>query len=225
MSPSPPSGQRWTDAAVATYDAVMRDVWNHPANEQRPAIRRWLMSNAARGEEIIDIGAGDAYYIDDLQPKAYVAVEPNSLLQERTRQAAAQTGVTCVLFSSVTELLGTRAIDHCGLVLMIHVLLYLAPGEATALLTRIRATGITLLMVHPDPDRSVSVAFEREHGFDRSAKLLQIKLDTLGPPRKQTRVESHFVLPADFAPPDLAFLVSHHVLDGTLNLNPAIRRR
>lgn len=100
---------------------------------------------------------------------------------------------------------------------MIHVLLYLAPDEASALLTRVCAAGKTLLMVHPDPQRSISVAFERTYGVERSSDLLRIKADLLGPPKTQTRVESHFVVPADFSTPDLAFLVSHHVLDGTLN--------
>jgi hypothetical protein len=46
---------------------------------------------------------------------------------------------------------------------------------------------------------------------------LSLKAEILGPPRTQTRTKSHFVLPPDFSNADLAYLVSHHVLDGTLD--------
>jgi hypothetical protein len=166
---------------------------------------------------ILDIGSGDAYYVSDLRPRTYAAVEPNLLLRAQTRLTALAVKVNVSMYSTIPALLTSTAIENSEIILMIHVLLYLAPDEAFNLLSRVRATGKKLLIVHPAPERSVSVMFEREYGLHRSVNLLKLKSAILGPPRSQTCVRSHFVLPSDFSNADLAFLVSHHVLEGTLD--------
>lgn len=201
------------------YRCVFSRVWSPLLSDQRPSVRDWLRLNSYQGGAIVDIGAGDAYYLADLLPTIYTAVEPNPLLQKLTKQAATDIGATCSIYGSISEIIRSTAIEDAEIVLIIHGLLYLAPEEASALLSHIRAGRKRLFIVHPAPERSVSIAFERECGFEQSSKLLKLKSEILGLPTTQTCAHTHFVVPANFSTADLAFLVSHHVLDGKLDPN------
>jgi hypothetical protein len=63
------------------YSHVVEFVWNHPHNDQRPSVLQWLRPLQRKFETVLDIGPGDAYYLNRLKPKNYTIVEPNCVLR------------------------------------------------------------------------------------------------------------------------------------------------
>jgi hypothetical protein len=203
------------------YDQVLRSVWSHPENDQRPAVLRWLKAVLPIGEALIDIGSGDAYYMSDAQPSTYTAVEPNAAMRLLTSSSAARHQIAAVVYSTIEQLLATSKIEDCTTVLMIHSLFYLSEDEASQLLRRVRNENKRLLIVHPDPKDATSVAFETSCKLHQSNRLIDLKLRILGMPTFRTIVPSHLVVASDFSVNELALLVSHHVRKPTLDLDAA----
>lgn len=195
------------------YRNTMCAMWHFPANDQRPAViaalRRWCRP----GSKILDVGAGDGYYLANLAPRLVTAVEPDRVFRTRLEGQSGNLGCSVRTLASVQELRQEIGDEwDADLILMVHALYYLDENELRWLLARVGRRD--LVLVYPDPARSVTVGFERVWGSDRSQRRLAIKSAMLGEPLEEVRADSHFRLPLDTPTDDLAFLVSHPLLQG-----------
>jgi hypothetical protein len=190
----------------------MQGIWYHPLNDQRPAVLRWLKPLRKAFAHILDIGPGDAYYLEQLMPKSHTVVEPNSAFRQIALEKAAALGMNTRAFWNIKEMLCSRKPVVSDLVLMIHVLLYMKPEEIELLLPKIADK--PLVMVYPWPEQAVSVQFEDAIGLDNSRERIALKQQRLSRPTARKVVHSHFRLPLDTSIDSLAYLVAHHTLDG-----------
>ncbi len=195
------------------YRRVMEALWHFPDNDQRPAVLAALRNWCEQGQRVLDIGAGDGYYLKELAPRLVTAVEPDQVLQYLAQKQSASLGCPVVTLGSIDELRrGVGAHWHADLTLMVHVLYYLEESELRWLLPRVRQ--YDLLLVYPDPAAAVTVAFEDVLGSRRSRRRVAIKSALLGEPRETRLADTHFRLQPDTPVEDLAFLVAHLPLRG-----------
>ena len=193
------------------YIHVMQRIWNHPENDQRPAVLEWLKPLQGIFTHILDIGPGDAYYLDHLKPKRYTVVEPNLTFRKMARERANNLKISAYEFSSVKSFLNRRTLHGYDLVMMIHVLFYMKLREIEMLLSKIVSK--PLVVVYPSPECSISTQFEAAIGLNCSRKRINLMQELLGRPDTSKLITSHFRLPLDTPLESLAFLVAHHMLD------------
>jgi hypothetical protein len=189
----------------------MRHVWDFAENDQRPAVLDWIQRCRPAGA-VLDIGPGDVYYMNVLRPHACILVEPNALLRA---EATAKCRALCSdvgAFALVADLLKQDPAPAFDLVLMIHVLFYMAPNEIEQLLGALK--GCRIAMVHPLAERSVTVEFEESIGMTACRDRMTQKQRLLGPATSSQTSDSHFRLPIHATDEDLAYLVSHPTLEG-----------
>jgi hypothetical protein len=194
------------------YVRVMGQVWSHPFNDQRPAVLRYLSALRGRFARVLDVGVGDAYYLGHVAPQRYTCVEPNERLRETSLARARDLRLECRAFRSVGELLAAGGADEFDLALLIHVLLYLEPGEIRELFPKL--AGMPLVMVYPWPPRSTTVKFENSLAMDVSLRKIGLAHKLLGRPQGRLVVRSHLYMPSMADIESLAFLVSHCALGG-----------
>lgn len=195
------------------YQRVMRRMWQHPENTQRPSVLNWLERFQGPSYHVLDIGLGDAYYVSLFRPRHYTIVEPNGALRRLACTQAARLGIRTEVFSAVAELLRTQQVQAADLVLLIHVLLYLQEEEIGPFLSAIAKKPI--LMVHPSPEMSTTIEFEESLGLTRSRDLIGLKERILGQPAEHQIAMAHFRLALGTNIDDLAFLIAHPLLDGS----------
>lgn len=195
------------------YAEVMRDLWHHPKNDQRPAVLRWIKPFRGAFHHILDAGAGDAYYLGHLAPKSYIFVEPNRTLRQVSKARAATLGISARAFSSVQSLLRRPGSLNCDLALVIHALLYMRSDEIALLLPKIASK--PLVIVHPWLGRSTTIQFEESIGLGLSREKIALKRQILGRPTASRLIDSHLRLPLHTTIASLAFLAAHSTLDGT----------
>lgn len=210
------------------YARTMRRVWAFPGNDQRPAILEWMTRFTSAGV-VLDVGPGDAYYMDMLRPAACTLIEPNSELRSEAARKCNQICSKVGIFSSVDDFLRHKTDVKYDVLLMIHVLFYMHESEFKHLLSRIKARHIAI--VHPDPQRSITVDFERSISRCHGDKMVSLKKKILGEPTSSQFVDSHFRLPINIPDDDLAFLIAHPTLtsenasDRLANAMSFMRRR
>ena len=203
-----------TDPATSVYcrhyARLMQTVWSHHQNDQRPAVLKWLRPLRGAFRRMLDIGGGDAYYLDAAAER---------LRRRRAQRFAAAGRARCLIGAGdrISRLqkrcqrirsLSSQEIDF---VLMSHVLLYMELEEIDCLLRRVR--GKPLVIIYPDPNNAVSVAFEEYAGLNNSREKIALKASLLGRPQVRCATRSHLRCPVNVNSSDLAFLVSHHTLD------------
>jgi len=193
------------------YTAIMQRVWNHPENDQRPVVLSWLKPLQGVFAHVLDIGPGDAYYLDYLKPKRYTVVEPNLTFRKMARERADDLKIPMRVFSSVKSLLNQRTLRGYDLVMMIHVLFYMKLREIEMLLSKI--ANKPLFVVYPSPECSISTQFEAAIGLNRSRERINLMQELLGRPYESKVITSYFRLPLNTPLESLAFLVAHHTLD------------
>lgn len=192
------------------YVSVMGQVWAHPFNDQRPTILHYLSALRARFARVLDVGAGDAYYLGHVAPKRYTIVEPNERLYDTSLAHARALGIEYRGFRSVGELIANGEAGDFDLALLIHVLLYLNPREIRELFPKL--AGMPLVMVYPWPSYSTTVKFENSIGIDISLRKIGLAHKFLGQPHGRQIVRSHLYMPPTADIESLAFLVSHCAL-------------
>ncbi|MGH8611095.1 MAG: hypothetical protein ACREYF_03355 [Gammaproteobacteria bacterium] len=198
------------------YVRVMSSGWNHPHNDQRPAVRRWLAGIQSRFQHMLDIGPGDAYYLELLRPSRYTIIEPNNILRRAALDRARHLGTETVAFTSVSAFLANHSVNRdIDLAVMIHVLFYLSLAEVQALLPRLRSK--PLLLVYPWEQRAMTVTFEESIGLFGSRDRVRLKERLLPPPTRRELVHTHIVLPAQATVESIAFLLSHVILRFEMN--------
>ena len=195
------------------YAKVMRSVWNHPHNDQRPAILRWMKPLSGNYSSVLDIGAGDAYYLEQLQPTKYTFVEPNETLRQVALAHAARLSIETVAYSTVADLLSERGTSDACLVLMIHVLFYMERDEIKQLLPKVK--GKPLLLVYPHTSLAVTMRFEESLGLNESLEKIEIMRSLLGRPQTQQVTRSHFRVSLSADLDSLAFLVGHRTFSSS----------
>jgi hypothetical protein len=193
------------------YAECMTDMWDNPCNDQRLRCQQWLRELGFQGHRILDVGGGDAYYLEDLRPSTYTLVEPNALLRRRALDRAKDIGVPAEAYPSVARLLAAEQKLNTDAVLLVHVLLYLSRDEAGALLPLVRDK--PLAVVHPEVN-SVTIEVEDALGLRTSRDLIKIKQDVLGLPSSRAVIHTHLHLSPSATLEDIVFLVGHLVLRG-----------
>jgi hypothetical protein len=188
----------------------MSRMWHHPENEQRPAVLEWLQKTVPPGRDVVDIGAGEAYYIDALRSARYAFVEPIQTLRRRAGDRAGLAGIRAPSFTSVAALQRSRVWERCNCTILIHSLLYLTDQELESVAELANRT--LTVFVYPDPCAAVTFQFEDSVNIDQSRRLVALKDRLLGPPSSRVEVDTHFRLPATTTDSEIAFLVSHTVL-------------
>lgn len=193
------------------YARTMRHVWEFAHNDQRPAVLDW-MARCRPARAVLDIGPGDAYYMHVLRPAVCVLVEPNAVLRKLARDRCTTFCDEVSVIATVPELLQSTAHQACDLVLMIHVLFYMPAAEIERLLPACADRRVA--MVHPLPERAVTVEFEDWIGLSDCRNRVEQKLRVLGAPKTRQCSDSHFRVPKSVSDEDLAFLVAHPTLHG-----------
>jgi hypothetical protein len=196
------------------YVEVMRQVWSHPLNDQRPSVLEWLAQlRLGFTNRIVDIGAGDAYYLSQLRPREYSFVEPNSALHQTALAHAAALRIKSQGFFSIKDIISSDVVEKADLVLIIHALLYLDIDEIESLLPKLRRK--LLLLAYPFAARSTTIQFEKLIGKSPSMQKIKLKARLLGRPTTQRVADTHLYLPPSADVDCLAFLIAHRVLNGT----------
>lgn len=193
------------------YADTMRRVWDFSQNDQRPAILEWISRFGPAGT-VLDIGPGDAYYMDSLRPASCTLVEPNAILRTLAARRSSSLCGQVLVVPSIADLLRQQPSLPYDLVLLIHVLFYMSATEIEAILTPLRARRVVI--VHPWPDNSVTVEFEESIGLTACRERVEQKHRLLGEPEACRLVNSHFRLPLGVSDDELAFLVAHPTLQG-----------
>lgn len=192
------------------YRRVMDLVWCNPRNDQRPAVRRFLRKFELPTQTVVDIGPGDAYYLEDLKPATYAVVEPNPEFQQLLNQKAASLRIRITTYESVGDFLAADALASASLVLMVHVLLYLELSEAEAILSRIRS--VPLIIVHPSPQSATTSQLARLCGHSTDDSAVRLKERLMARPTARESAATHLIIPADTSINDIAFLIAHRML-------------
>lgn len=191
----------------------MSQMWNHPQNDQRPAVIDWLHALPRTYDSIVDIGPGDGYYLELLKPKKYTVFEPNASFHDDITEKCRRLEIESKIFSDIDLLLESPELKQSDLVLMIHVLFYMEVDQIKKLLMAIREKPI--VMVNPLASKSVTVQFEQLAGINRSEQRTKIKEEILGEPSKRETADTHFRLPLETKTDSLAYLISQLLLDGS----------
>lgn len=191
------------------YVETMRRVWDFSQNDQRPPILEWVSRFGPAGA-VLDIGPGDAYYMDFVRPESCTLVEPNAILRVLAAKKSSSLCDQVLAFSSIADLLLQQPGLSYDLVLLIHVLFYMSTEEIDAILTSIKACRV--IIVHPCLDNSVTVEFEESIGLTACRTRVEQKQRLLSEPKERRLINSHFRLPLDVSDDELAFLVAHHTL-------------
>jgi hypothetical protein len=193
------------------YARVMRRVWEHPDNDQRASVREWLTHFLGPFRHVLDVGPGDAYYLEILRPTNCTFVEPNPSLASAALARAKSLGIPAVIYPSVHSLLKEGLPPEIDLVVMIHVLLYLTLGELDSFLPAVAC--LPLLMVYPWEGNSTTIQFEDEVGVSQSRDRIQRKNQLLPSPKSRAIHQTHLRLPVDTTANEVSFLVAHTTLD------------
>ena len=200
---------------TARYFALLREVmavmWGDPRNDQRPVIRSWLRSLVSVGQSVFDIGPGDGYYIPLLKPSRFRFVEPHQYFRTVTERRAKLLGIQEESFASVGAV-PRGDLGRADLILMSHVLFYLEDLEIQRIADE--RDSADLIMIYPDPDEAITVAFEDEIGSRWSRSRVLLKELLFGCPVLRARRETHFRLPSTVDRRVVAFLISHSSMVG-----------
>jgi hypothetical protein len=198
---------------TAQYQEVMSQMWNHPHNDQRPAVMNWLHTLPHTYDSIVDIGPGDGYYLEFLKAKKYTVFEPNVSFHDDITEKCRRLGIESKIFSDIDLLLESSELKQADLVLMIHVLFYMEIDQVKKLLIAIQKKPI--VMVNPLASKAITIQFEQLAGSDRSAQRTRIKEQILGEPSRRETADTHFRLPLETRIDSLAYLISQLLLDGS----------
>jgi len=146
------------------YERVMRMVWENPLNQQKPCIHKWLMQYCNNFQEcILDIGAGNGYYLSSVHVKNIIAIEPNFILQNKLKGKCNEENINLKIFNNLNEYLNSRVKVKISYILLIHTYLYLKEHEIDLYISIARNSDS--IIVTPSPERSVSFLFEESIGI------------------------------------------------------------
>lgn len=202
----------------------MKRLWAHPANDQRPAVREWLCRQDVTCKSVIDIGCGDGYYLDILKPRFYVGVDPNEELIKQCKDGVHAQGVEACFFPCVAKAVERMRAAQFDLLLLIHSLLYITLDDLHSLLTRVSAR--RCMIVHPEPSRSTTIAFEESIGVHSARELIKAKVQILGPACSVELLSTHLCFDAaSTSDQEIAYVVAHRAVpfgDRTMIMDKAM---
>jgi hypothetical protein len=199
------------------YVQAMRQVWQHPSNNQRSTILERLKPFQGAFSKIVDLGSGDAYYLETLRPTKYVFVEPNTIFRRECLSRSESLQIEAVPLESIAQLLKTKHIASSNLVLLIHSLLYLKIEEINRLFPKLSEK--SLILIYPSLFCSTTIQFEELIGDVSSRDKIKIANKFWGVPERTEEVQTQFRLPSDIDLDLLSFIIGNKIFIKQFNKN------
>ncbi|MDB5260105.1 MAG: hypothetical protein JWN37_336 [Candidatus Nomurabacteria bacterium] len=196
------------------YAEVMKKMWSNPYNDQRPCVLSWLNKYCKEFQTVLDIGPGDAYYLQQIKPKRYWIFEPNDILAEITKKKVESLGIEFKRFKTIKEALDPENLSQVDAVLMLHVLLYMEIYQIEVVLNT--AKDKKIIMVNPSPGGAVTIKFEESMGNFRSQERIRLKEAILGNARYHEIAKTHFRLTPEIPLGDLSFLIAQLSINASI---------
>lgn len=187
----------------------MREMWTYEYNDQRPSVLDWITHFPA-AKSVLDVGSGEAYYLDKLKPQSAVLIEPNPIFQKSSFLRCKKFCNKVEIFFTIGDFLRTTIKFKFEMILFIHSLLYANLAELNELLPLLKDKKIA--MVYPSPVGSTTFQFQKQMNISSSYDKISMKTKLLGTPTSHRTVLTNFRLPLTTPDEDLAYLIAHPIL-------------